>query len=119
LIKFIDQFEAPVFIVDEDGRIVAANKIVGTMTGRLYHEVFGLLGGEVMECVYSLLPEGCGESVHCVTCTIRNAVMAAMESGEPRMHVPVKLQQEDKEIKMVISTEKIGSLLRIVIENVN
>ena len=117
--KFLDKFEAPVFIADEDGRIVAANKMVGTMTGRSYHEAFGLLGGEMMECVYARLPEGCGETVHCVACTIRNTVMAAMESGEPQMHVPVKLQQEDREIKMVISTEKIGSLVRIVIEDIN
>ena len=102
--------------MDADGRIVAANDRVGTMTGRSYHEVFGLLGGEVMECVYARLPEGCGKTVHCVACTIRNTVMAARESGEPQMHIPVRLQQMDREIKMVISTEKIGSLVRIVIE---
>jgi transcriptional regulator with PAS, ATPase and Fis domain len=117
--KFLDKFEAPVLIVDADGRIVAANEMVGAMTDRSYHEVFGLLGGEVMECAYARLPEGCGQTVHCVACTIRNAVMAAMQSGEPQKHIPVKLQQADREIKMVISTEKIGSLVRIVIENVN
>jgi PAS domain-containing protein len=117
--KFLDRFEVPVLIVNEDGRIVAANKIAETMTGKSQSEVFGLLGGEVMECAYARLPEGCGGTVHCEACTIRNAVMAAMEKGESQMHVPVKLRQEDKEIAMVISTEKIGSLVRIVIENVN
>ena len=117
--KFLDRFEAPVLIVDENGRIVAANKMVGTMTGKSQREIFGLLGGEVMECAYARLPEGCGGTVHCVACTIRNTVMAAMERGEPQMHVPVKLRQEDIEIAMIISTEKIGSLVRIIIENVN
>ena len=117
--KYLDKFEAPVLIVDEDGRIVAANKMVETMTSRSHRDVFGLLGGEVMECVYARLPEGCGQTVHCVACTIRNTVMAAMESGEPQKHIPVKLQQAQSEIKMVITTEKIGSLVRIVIENTN
>ncbi len=117
--KFLDKLEAPVLIMDENNRIVAANKMAGTMTGKSHREVFGLLGEEMMECVYARLPEGCGEKAHCEACTIRNAVMAAMESGEPQMHVPVKLLQEDREIEMVISTEKIGSLVRIVIENVN
>jgi hypothetical protein len=45
--------------------------------------------------------------------------MAAMESGEPQMHVPVTLSQENKEIEMVISTEKIGSFVRIIIEDVS
>ena len=117
--KYLDKFEAPVLIVDKDNRIVAANKMVETMTGRSHRDVFGLLGGEVMECEYARLPEGCGKTAHCVACTIRINVMAAMESGEPQMHVPVKLLQEDIEIEMVISTEKIGSLVRIVIESLN
>lgn len=118
--KFLDKLEAPVLIVDDNNRIVAANKMARTMTGRSHRDVFGLLGGKVMECVYARFPEGCGETAHCVAaCTIRNTIMAAMESGEPQMHVPVKLLQEDREIEMVISTEKIGSFVRIVIESVN
>ena len=35
------------------------------------------------------------------------------------MHVPVTLCQENKEIEMVISTEKIGSFVRIIIEDEN
>lgn len=117
--KFLDRFDAPLLIVDKDGRIVAANKMIENIISGSHRDVFGLLGGEVMECVYARLPEGCGETVHCLACSIRNAVMAAMESGEPQMHVPVTLSQENKEIEMVISTEKIGSFVRIIIEDVN
>jgi PAS domain-containing protein len=115
--QYLDRFEIPVFIADDHGRIVAANNMAETMTGKSPSEIFGLLGGEVMECAYARLPEGCGETVHCAACSIRRTVMAAMESGEPQMHVPVKLHQEDREIEMIISTEKIGSFVRIVIEN--
>ena len=45
--------------------------------------------------------------------------MNAMESGESQLHVPVTLRREDGEIKMIISTEKINGLVRIVIENGN
>jgi PAS domain-containing protein len=117
--ELIDKFEAPVLVVDEDGRIVAANKMAENITGRgrSHRDLIGLLGGEIMECVYARLPEGCGNTDHCLACTIRNTVMAAMETGEPQLHVPVKLYRKDKEIEMVISTEKIFSLVRIVIEN--
>jgi PAS domain-containing protein len=117
--KFLDKFEVPLLIVDKDGRIVAANKMLENMTGRSHREAFGLLGGEIMECAYARLPEGCGETVHCLACSIRNTIMATMESGEPQKQVPVKLRRENKEIEMVISTEKIGSFVRIIIENVN
>jgi len=106
-------------IVDADGRIAASNKMAAEMTGRSQRETFGLLGGKAMECFYARLPEGCGKTVHCETCTIRITVMAAMESKEPQVHVPVRLQQKDKEIKMVISADKIGELVRIVIEHVD
>jgi hypothetical protein len=114
--KFLDRFEVPLLVVDKNVRIVAANKMFEKMTGRSHRDIFGLLGGEVMECAYARLPEGCGETVHCLACSIRNTVMAAMESGEPQMQVPVKLRRESKEIGMVISAEKIGSFVRIIIE---
>jgi PAS domain-containing protein len=114
--KFLDRFEIPLLVVDKNVRIVAANKMFEKMTGRSHRDIFGLLGGEVMECAYARLPEGCGETVHCLACSIRNTVMAAMESGEPQMQVPVKLRRESKEIGMVISAEKIGSFVRIIIE---
>ena len=114
--KFLDRFEVPLLVVDKNVRIVATNKMFENLTGRSHRDVFGLLGGEVMECVYARLPEGCGRTAHCLACSIRNTVMATMESGEPQMQVPVKLRRESKEIEMVISAEKIGSFVRIIIE---
>ena len=117
--KFLDRFEVPLLVVDKNVRIVATNKMFENLTGRSHRDVFGLLGGEVMECVYARLPEGCGRTAHCLACSIRNTVMATMESGEPQMQVPVKLRRESKEIGMVISAEKIGSFVRIIIEKAN
>ena len=57
--------------------------------------------------------------MHCETCTIRKTVLAAMESELPQLHIPVKLRQLDKIVNMVISTDKIGELVRIVIEEIN
>ena len=114
--QFLDRFEVPLLVVDKNVRIVAANKMFEKMTGRSHRDIFGLLGGEVMECVYARLPEGCGRTAHCLACSIRNTVMATMESEEPQMQVPVKLRRESKEIEMVISAEKIGSFVRIIIE---
>jgi len=117
--RYLDKFKAPIIIVDADSRILASNKMAEKMTGKSRREVFGLLGGEAMECAYARLAEGCGKTVHCETCTIRRTIMKAMDSGEPQLHAHVTLKQADREIKMTISTDKIGELVRIVIENVN
>ena len=115
--RYLNKFEAPIIIVNANGRIFASNKMAADMIGKSEQRVFGLLGGEAMECFYAQLPEGCGNTVHCGTCTIRKTVMAAMESEVPQLHIPVTLRQSDKIVNMVISTDKIGVLVRIVIED--
>ena len=116
--RYLDQFDAPILFVDVDGRVLAANKNAESALGKPRQDFLGLLGGEAMECAYARLPEGCGESVHCETCTIRITVMEAMDSGRPQLHKSVKLKQADKEIKMKISTERIEDLVRIVIHDI-
>ncbi len=115
--KYLDRFEAPVLIVNQDRRMVAANKMATVMTGKPEKDLVGLLGGEVMECARARLPEGCGHTVHCVACGIRNAVTATMETGEPQVRVPVQLVQENRKLQMVLSTEKIGTLICIIVES--
>ena len=114
--EYLDRFEAPVLIVNDQGRIVAANKMAEQTIGKPHDQIVGFLGGEAMECAYARLPEGCGNTVHCVACSIRNTVMKTMESGELQIHVPVKLQREDQEAAMFVSTEKVGSFIRVKIE---
>jgi len=115
---YLDRFEIPVLIVDVDGRIVASNKHAAEMTGKSQSELFDLLGGDAMECIYARLPGGCGKTVHCPECTIRNTVQATLETGDPQMNVPAVCKQEDRDVKMIISTEMIGGLVRLVIESV-
>ncbi len=118
LYELIDKFHDPVLIVDEDGRVVATNKTIENIIGRgkSYKDYAGLLAGEVMECVYASLPEGCGKTEHCIACDIRKTIMATMEDGKPRDKVPVKLHRKDEEIKLFISTQKIMKLVRVVVE---
>ena len=115
--EYLDRFEAPVLIVNDLGRILAANKMAEQVIGNPNDQIAGFLGGEAMECEYARLPEGCGNTIHCPACTIRNTVMKTMETGEPHIHVPVKLQRENQEVAMYISTEKVDSFVRIKIES--
>jgi transcriptional regulator with PAS, ATPase and Fis domain len=115
---YLDQFDAPILFVDADGRVLASNKMAESALGKSRQDFHGLLGGEAMECVYARLPEGCGKTVHCETCTIRRVVMKAMNNGKPQLDKTVTLVQAAKEIKMKISTEKFGDLVRIVIHDI-
>lgn len=115
---YLGEFDFPIVIINEDDRMIAANKAAERMTGKSSEEISGLLGGEAMECSYARRPEGCGKTVHCETCTIRRAVMAVMETGQPKEHVPVSIRQDQGVVQMVISVHKIDDIVQMVIEKV-
>jgi len=86
------------------------------MLGKSQRRVFGLLGGEVMECRYARLPEGCGNTVHCKTCAIRNTVMEVLETGEPRERVSAYVDREDRRVGLTISAYKRDLIVLLVVD---
>jgi PAS domain-containing protein len=119
LADFLDSLPAPVFMLDQDGRVAAANARGQQLVSKGPGEVQGRLAGEVFSCKYSKLPGGCGQTVHCKTCTIRKTVAGTFESGRPSIRIPAYMDLGDivdvKTTRFLISTEKVGSgvLLRI------
>jgi len=114
--KYLDNFAVPVVILNSDCRVVATNEMAAKITGKSSRQTVGLLGGEALECVYSRLPGGCGKTVHCTTCTLRKIIEDTIESGKPIHRKLIKFIQLDKELEMVVSVEKIGELVSILIE---
>lgn len=114
--EYLDAFDRPIVVVDAEGRVVAANQQLADLVGRSQRELSGLLGGEAMECQYSRLPGGCGRTVHCQTCTIRNAVSQTLETGEPLDRVPAWLDQQEGRVSLRISTLLVQGVVRVTIE---
>jgi PAS domain-containing protein len=114
--EYLDQFDHPVLAVNGDRRIVAANQRMADMLGKSERRVFGLLGGEAMECLYSRLPEGCGNTIHCKTCTVRNTVMEVLETGESRERVPAYVDRGDRRVELTISAHKRDGIVLLVID---
>ncbi|RJO65776.1 MAG: hypothetical protein C4523_15395 [Myxococcales bacterium] len=119
LSEYLDTFDVPVVAVNPDGRLIAANRRMAKLLGKTPREMFGLLGGEAMECQYARLPGGCGRTSHCYACTVRQTVMATMQSGEPGVRVPAYLNQEDQRLRLLISTYREGDCVRLVVEEIS
>ena len=114
--QYLARFDFPVILVEGEGRFVGVNEAAGAMLGRTPEEVIGLLGGEAMECVHSRLPEGCGRTEHCATCTIRNTVSRTHRTGQAVSRVPATLRRRDQPLGLFISTAPEGQLVRVIIE---
>ena len=109
----------PVFVIDSDGIMKAANNSGLKMLGKDMDEIEDVLGGDAFECSYASLEGGCGNTEHCKTCTVRNAVMDTLSTGKGYSNIPafqsINTSEGPKILKFYISTEKVEEciLLRI------
>lgn len=117
--EFLDRLSPPVLMINSEGEVMLANRRALQVLGKTLDAVSGHRGGDVMECVYARLPEGCGETVHCAACAIRRSVMTTFETGKSLKSVLAylnrRIQDGSELIELLISTEKVKDvvLLRI------
>jgi PAS domain-containing protein len=120
---FLDRFPAPVFLVNDDARVIAANNKAYSLLGKKPEDVDGKLGGDAIDCKYAELPGGCGKTVHCKSCTIRLTVTDTLQTGQSHFRVPaypdLHLVTGDRSIQFYISTQKAGDSVFLIIEEMN
>ena len=116
--EFVARFDFPVVLLEAEGRVVAMNEAAGGFLGRPARETVGLLGGEAMECAYARLPEGCGRTVHCAACAIRNSVQETHRTGRTLTRVPATLRRRDQVHQLLVSTRLEGKVVRTAMSRV-
>ena len=74
----LDAIPLPVLVVDDDVRILDANREALRLLGDEPEIILRRRGGEVLHCIYAQQAlDGCGTSDVCPDCTIRRAVNSA------------------------------------------
>jgi len=116
LAEWLGRFTFPV-IVSEPGReVAAANRPAAELVGREHQRYLGILGAAMAECGLARRPGGCGRAVCCSSCTIRRMVEQTQTSGVGASRVPAFHEQGGWSEPIVVSTEKIGHLVRVRVE---
>jgi transcriptional regulator with PAS, ATPase and Fis domain len=120
--EFLNSLKLPVVVVNGTGTIVTGNDHAQKLLRKRPAEIQGYQGGEVFECAYARLPEGCGNTMHCSGCTIRRTVTDTYRTGKSFSRVPATLDtgalQKPERIKLLISTEKIAELVLLRIDEI-
>lgn len=120
--NFLNTLDEPVLVINPQGEVELANNSALKFLGKKLEAVSGFKGGDVMECVYARLPEGCGNTSHCVACTIRHNVMETFRTGQSLRQVPAFLKRDTRNsihtINFLISTEKVGDVVLLRIDEV-
>lgn len=120
LAEFVEELPVPVLIVDNDCRISMANGSAYRMLGVNKDRMEDKKSGEIMECQNARLPGGCGNTVHCRACTIRNTVMATYADGKVREMVPAYLDTQsdgqENQVMFYISTALVSGKVLLQID---
>jgi PAS domain-containing protein len=121
--EFLDGLDAPVVVMDDDARVRLANERALALLGKSVEAITGELGGDVFECRYARLPEGCGRTQHCVGCTVRRAVTATYETGiaveRQPAHVDRGTGDAPSVMRFLISTTKGRDVVFLRMDEVN
>lgn len=121
LSSFLESLNIPVMAVNENGLVITAN----TRLKENFHQngniVEGEKGGNVLNCRYAFEPGGCGNSVHCDGCTIRNCVMETHKTGKSFLNVrafrEIKTDEGIVRAYCLITTEKNNDVVFLSIDN--
>jgi len=120
--KFLNLLDAPILMINQHGEVLLASDQALQFLRKDQESVRGYKGGDVMECAYAKLPEGCGNTKHCMACTIRNNVMKTFDTGKSLSRVPAFLNRSDRhsihQVRFLISTEKVDKVVLLRIDEV-
>lgn len=120
--SFLNRFEFPIVVVDVDAALVAANRHALRKKAGRFEIRKGARVGDLIECIHSYEAGGCGRTVHCRACTIRNLVKSTYTTGIAAEKVPatadIAAEGASEKIQYLITTEKIGDFVALKIENV-
>lgn len=116
---FLNKIHKPVLVVNQFGRMISANQKGRELVGKKLDQIQGQLGGDVFDCKYASSPEGCGQTLYCDRCEIRNTVMETLTKGMRQHHLPCKLNHKSgRVLTFYISTEKKGDTILLSIDEV-
>lgn len=119
---YLDEIPLPVLVVNDEGRVLTANRQARLALGKELDQIENNTGGIVFECAHARLPGGCGKTEHCSGCTIRRSVMETFVSGKAIVRRTVSLNRCSpdgvRESRFLVSTEKAGEVVLLRIDEV-
>jgi len=122
--KHLDRANVPVFVIElHAGNYLitrAVNRKACDWLGKEQREIVQHLSGNVIDCAYARLPEGCGGTVFCAACGIKQAVAGTAETGEPRVKAMLTLWRGDPGhpslSELSITTMKAGRMVLLRVD---
>lgn len=121
LMQFLTALNVPILVADNRS-IQAATPAAQELLRKELPDIVGHTEGDVFECAYASFPEGCGHTVHCNGCVIRNTVRDTYFTGNSHVRQPATLKRgsldDSEDIDLLISTEKLKGVVLLRIDRI-
>lgn len=108
----------PAFLLDADHTIGMVNCRALDLLGKPEEEVLGERTGTALECEHAYLAGGCGLTMRCSGCTLRQSISHTHLTGEPRFNIRATVTLARgagvRDVRMTFSTARISD--RILLE---
>ena len=117
----IQNLDVAAFLIRNDGRIEAANRVATQTLDRPLVEIIGKLGGDAFGCIHASEINGCGATIHCESCTIRSSFTQTFETGEKITAIAypdLEINKDAPAPTFYISTEKKDNLVLLCITDI-
>ena len=118
--KFLNLLDAPVFLVDDDVNVLAANTLAMAVVKKPIEHTRGRLCGDVLSCVNAFLPEGCGKTPSCPDCIVRASVNDTYKTGAQITRRPAVIVRKngdsEETVHLLVSTRKDGGVVLLQLE---
>ncbi len=119
---FLDRFSQAVVMVDNLNNVTVANKAAKKLSKIDFAMFEQSRLGNLIGCIHSDAPEGCGATVHCQGCVIRRAILKTDRTGRPCREIACVdkfFYQGERVATMVVTTEKVGDRILVKIESID
>lgn len=88
----IDNLPSAIIVVDQNRKVLLANKTAEMFAHKSKKEFYGRYVGEAFGCVNSrTVPAGCGHAPACAFCTVKNTVLETLDSKEGKTGIETRM----------------------------
>lgn len=119
--KYLDRLAVPVLLIDDNGRVIIANRRACSLLVKKQVDVEGASCGAALDCLNTNLPGGCGGTEFCRECTIRQALADTYVTGQCHVNIPASLDAEagkGEHRRFIISTWKVGEVVLMKMDKI-
>jgi hypothetical protein len=93
--EFLEKLPVPVVSIAADNTIISANSKASDIFRLEPEKNFEKKTGELFNCKNSHSAGGCGKTVDCMKCMIRNLILTTYLDGIPRENVSVTIETDE------------------------